>query len=278
MLTVIAPAKLNLTLEVLAKRPDNYHDIRSVVQTVKLNDRLSFKPGSNIQVKCNMPEWEQGNSLVSKAVTLLRQRTGKGAIIEIDKHIPLVAGLGGDSSDAAAVLRGLNLLWELGLSLRDLASLAVQLGSDVLLFLFGGTLLVEGRGEKVTPLPPMPRSSAVIFLPPLPRPERKTERLYTLLREVDFTTGGITDSFVNWLNARSEQSPPVLFNVFDNIAPAFYTGLEKQRQLFIEAGARDVHLAGSGPALFTLAKDGAEAEGICCRLGEKGLESYVADF
>ena len=278
MLTVMAPAKLNLTLEVLNKRPDGYHEIRSIVQTVNLNDGLHFRLSQRTEFKCNAPDWMPEKSLVSKAVSLLRGKTSKGAMIEIDKRIPLAAGLGGDSSDAAAVLRGLNMLWELGLSLRELIKLAAQLGSDVPLFLYGGTLLVEDRGEKVTPLPPLPHMLAVLLVPPLPRPERKTERLYSMLKAADCTMGYITDSFADWLNQRKESAFPSLFNVFNYIAPDVFTGLKEYRQRFLEAGALEVHLAGSGPTLFTLTNDAALAKNICCRLQEQGLESYMADF
>ncbi len=130
MLTVLAPAKLNLTLEVLGKRPDGYHEIRSVFQTINLCDRLRFQPSQRITLKSNMPDWTPEKSLVTKAARLLQETTGisKGATIEVTKNIPLVSGLGGDSSDAAATLRGLNKLWESGLSAERLLDLAVQLG------------------------------------------------------------------------------------------------------------------------------------------------------
>ena len=117
-----------------------------------------------MDIKCNLPEWSASKSLVSKAVSLLRNSTGvnQGALIEIEKRIPLSSGLGGDSSDAAAVLRGLNLLWNLKLSLRDLINYAAQLGSDVPLFLYGGTVLIEGKGEKIRPLRPMPHMTVIL--------------------------------------------------------------------------------------------------------------------
>ncbi len=116
MLTVPAPAKLNLTLEVLAKRQDGFHEIRSVIQTINLCDSLRFQLSQNIRFNSNMPNWIPAKSLVSKAAMSLQEATGcsKGAAIEVSKRIPLESGLGGDSSDAAATLRGLNKLWGLG--------------------------------------------------------------------------------------------------------------------------------------------------------------------
>ena len=115
MFTIEAPAKINLTLEVLGKRPDGYHEIRSVIQTLAFCDTLQISPAKDISFKSNLPDWSPEQSLVVKAVKLLKEATGctKGAKIEITKRIPLMSGLGGDSSDAAAILRGLNQLWEL---------------------------------------------------------------------------------------------------------------------------------------------------------------------
>ena len=117
MLIIEAPAKLNLTLEVLGKRPDGFHKIRSVIQTISLFDRISLQLIRNVEFKCDLPNWSPEESLVLHTVNLLQEATEctKGVKIEINKRIPLVSGLGGDSSDAAATLRGLNRLWELDL-------------------------------------------------------------------------------------------------------------------------------------------------------------------
>ncbi|GAH54497.1 unnamed protein product, partial [marine sediment metagenome] len=121
-----------MTLEVLSKRSDGFHEIRSVIQTINLCDSLRFKLSENIEFKSSVPHWVPEESLASKAVSLLKETTGcgKGVAIEVSKRIPSVSGLGGDSSDAAAILRGLNRLWGLGLSLEELVKLAWQLGSD----------------------------------------------------------------------------------------------------------------------------------------------------
>ena len=157
MITISAPAKINLTLEVLSQRADGYHEIRSVIQAISLCDRLSFEPADGLGFRSDSAEWVAEKSLVSKVAAWLKKESGtaKGTIISVKKRIPLLAGLGGDSSDAAATLRGLNQLWGLGLTLEQLIPLARQLGSDVAFFLYGGTALVEGRGEIVTPLPPL---------------------------------------------------------------------------------------------------------------------------
>jgi 4-diphosphocytidyl-2-C-methyl-D-erythritol kinase len=282
MPTVLAPAKLNLTLEVLAKRRDGFHEIRSVIQTINLCDSLHFQLSQNIEFKSNVPDLIPEESLVSKATSLLGEATGctSGATIEINKRIPLVSGLGGDSSDAAAILRGLNKLWGLGLSQPELLELASQLGSDVAFFVYGGTAVVKGRGEMVTPLPPLPHMWVVLMVPPVPRMPGKTERLYASLKASHYTDGQITDRLVALLTGRSlkgERLVSNIFNVFDDVALDSFTGLGEYWQQFLKAGAQQVHLAGSGPSLFTLVKDKSPAEKIYRHLQRQGLESYLTD-
>ncbi|MAF86099.1 MAG: 4-(cytidine 5'-diphospho)-2-C-methyl-D-erythritol kinase [Dehalococcoidales bacterium] len=279
MLTVLAPAKINLTLEVLAKRPDGFHEIRSVIQTINLCDSFHLQLSENIELKSSMSDWVSEASLVSKTIGLLQESTGcgKGAAVKIEKRIPLVSGLGGDSSDAAAILHGLNRLWELGLSQEELIGLARQLGSDVVFFFYGGTALLEGRGERVTPLPLLPHMWVVLMMPPMPSLQRKTERLYTSLKASHYTDGQITDRLVTQLAGGGGVTSSMVFNVFDKVALENFAGLEAYWQQFLQARAGEVHLAGSGPALFTLVKDKAEAERIHRHLQQQELESYLAD-
>jgi len=278
MLTVLAPAKVNLTLEVLAKRPDGFHEIRGIAQTINLCDTLHFQLSDSIEFRCADPGWALAESLVSKAADLLQKTVGctKGAVVEVDKRIPLVSGLSGDSSDAAATLRGLNQLWELGLSPKELLGLATQLGSDVAFFLYGGTALLEGRGEIVTPLPPFPHRWVVLMMPSVPSMPGKTARLYGSVRAEHYTDGQITDKFITHLTGGRGVAPRV-FNVFDNVARDSFLGLDKYWQQFLKTGAADVHLAGSGPALFVLVKDKTQAEKIYQHLRQQGLESYLTD-
>jgi len=279
MLTVLAPAKINLTLEVLAKRQDGFHEIRSVIQTVNLCDGLRFRLSQNIEFKCSLPDWTPEESLVSKAVSLLQEATecSKGAAIEISKCIPLVSGLGGDSSDAAAVLRGLNKLWELGLSQEKLLELAVQLGSDVAFFLYGGTALVEGRGEKVTPLPPFPHMWVILVVPHVPRLQGKTKQLYARLNASHYTDGQITKRLVKTLREGREFTSSILFNTFENVVFIRSSKLNVYRGHIIKIGATNVHLVGSGPTLFTLVKDRTQAEDLHLRLQNQNLGTYLTE-
>jgi len=279
MLTIQAPAKINLTLEVLHQRPDGFHEIRSVIQTINLCDRLRFRSSRKLRFNCDNPDLVIEESLVSRAAALLQQVSGfsKGATIEINKRIPLTSGLGGDSSDAAAILHGLNRLWQLGLSLEKLVELAPRLGSDVAFFLYGGTALVEGRGEKVTPLPSLPQRWVALVIPDVPRIPEKTKRLYASLKPSHYTDGQITERLVKALKGGRGFKPSLLLNTFENVAFAHFNGLKVYKEHFIKLGAPHVHLAGSGPALFTMLEDKTQAEDLYQRCQQQGLECYLAE-
>ncbi|GAI27125.1 unnamed protein product, partial [marine sediment metagenome] len=171
MLTGLAPAKINLVLEVLGKRDDGYHEIRSLVQTISLYDVLSFELAEGISLDCTEPSLQSPDNLAIQAARLLREVSGseKGVKIGLEKRIPWGAGLGGGSSDAAAVLLALNKLWGLDLTTSGLVGLGAKLGSDVPFFIYKGTALVEGRGERVTPLSASLPGWFVLLLPPLPQ-------------------------------------------------------------------------------------------------------------
>ena len=277
MLTVLAPAKLNLTLEVLAERPDGYHEIRSVFQTINLCDSLCFQLSQKVTITSDTPDWAPEKSLVTKAVSLLQEtaRCVEGATIEVSKGIPLVSGLGGDSSDAAATLRGLNKLWKLELSVEKLLELATQLGSDVAFFLYGGTALVEGRGEVVTPLPPLPHWWVILVVPDAPRLPEKTRQLYASLEASHYTDGQITQRLVDEL--REGREPSILFNTFENVALTRFSKLKVYRDHMVKIGAPTVHLAGSGPILFTLIKDKSQAEDLYTHCQQQNMKTYLVE-
>jgi 4-diphosphocytidyl-2-C-methyl-D-erythritol kinase len=290
MFSVAAPAKLNLTLEVLGGRPDGYHEIRSIVQTVNLCDTILFSESAVIEFHASTPEWRAEMSLVSRVVKLVCETTGckKGAAIGIIKNIPFTVGLGGDSSDAAAVLTGLNEFWGLGLSQKSLFELTATLGSDVPLFLYGGTLLVAGRGEIITPLPSFPNLWAVILSPPVPREAGKTGQLYAALSPSSYTNGEMTEALaavithdetaelnMNEWGIGEERYIEHLFNVFESVAYDKFPGLAAYRDEFLQAGAPAVHLTGTGPALYSLFFSASDAEKVYSRLKAKGLECYL---
>jgi 4-diphosphocytidyl-2-C-methyl-D-erythritol kinase len=274
-LTVYAPAKINLVLEVLGREGD-YHRISSIVQSIDLCDVLDIEVGQGLSFRCDEASLEQDN-LVMRTATLLRKSTGctSGARIELRKRIPWGMGLGGGSSDAAATLWALNRLWGLGLSRAELARLAAGLGSDVPFFLHGGTALVEGKGEQVTPLPPLPATWPVLLVPPLPRISGKTGQMYGRLDSASFTDGHLVRQALSCLREGRVPDPGLMFNVFEKVAFDAFPELHEYRRALLEAGADRVHLAGSGPCLFALCPDRARADEMMARLAGRGLECYL---
>jgi len=171
-LIVRAPAKVNLFLEVLRRRPDGYHELTTLMLAVSLYDTLEFieEPGDAIRLQCDLDSLSIGpDNLVCRAAELLRQRCGcrRGVSIRLWKRIPLAAGLAGGSSDAAATLAALNRLWGLGLRQAELAELGAELGSDIAFFFATPAAWCTGRGEQVTPLKPGRPLDLVLVCPPV---------------------------------------------------------------------------------------------------------------
>ena len=164
-------AKINLGLYVLKKRQDGYHEIQTIFQELEFHDLLYFRKGSTaLTITTDQPDLPVGeNNLVYRAVQLLKHYTNCSdhIAIHIEKRIPLGAGLGGGSSNAAMTLRGMNRLFRLGLSQEELAALSAELGSDVSFFVYGGTALGTGRGEKIQPLPDIPGHWLILINPGL---------------------------------------------------------------------------------------------------------------
>ncbi|MFP3898808.1 MAG: 4-(cytidine 5'-diphospho)-2-C-methyl-D-erythritol kinase [Dehalococcoidia bacterium] len=276
MITVYAPAKVNLVLEVLGKE-GAYHRISSIVQAVDLCDVVEFELDAGLLFACDEATLERDN-LVMEAAALLKEssRCSLGARIELRKRIPWDAGLGGGSSDAAATLLGLNQLWGLGLSLFELSDLAADLGSDVPFFLHKGTALVEGKGEKVTPLPPLPASWFVLLVPPLVRVPDKTKQMYGRLNAIYYTEGQFVEAAVSVLRQGRMIGPGLMFNVFQKVAFDFFPELINYRNALEQAGAPGVGLAGSGPCLFAFFPGQREAGELYSRLRRQGLTCYLA--
>ncbi len=251
-LTVNAYAKVNLTLEVLGRRPDGYHEIVSVMQTVDLHDVLELTPADGVTLECDRPGLGTPDNLALRAAAALRTVAGvrDGVHIELRKAIPVAAGLGGGSSDAAAALLGLSRLWGLGMSVGDLTPLAASLGSDVPFFLRGGTAMVQGRGERVRPLPGINLQWLLIVTPAIEVP-KKTASLYSALPPSSYTAGHLTRKLEARIRGGGDVPPQLLFNTFDDVAEEAYPGIREYLDTLYALGAREVHLTGSGPSLFT---------------------------
>jgi 4-diphosphocytidyl-2-C-methyl-D-erythritol kinase len=275
VLTVYAPAKINLVLEVLGKNND-YHQISSIVQSIDLCDVLNFQLEEEIRFECTEPSLKQDN-LVMQAAVLLKESTkySLGARIELRKHIPWGVGLGGGSSDAAATLIALNELWRLGLPLSELVHLSSKLGSDVPFFIHKGTALVEGKGEQVTPLPSLPSTSFVLLVPSLQKMSSKTKQMYNHLRVADFTEGQFVEQALKSLKQGKTIQYDLMFNVFERISLDLFPKLDNYRKILKEEGAPRIYLAGSGPCLFTFFSEAKEAGELFSRLQKRKLECYL---
>ena len=275
-LTLRAYAKVNLALEVLGRRPDGYHDVATVLQTVSLHDELTLTPAPDLVLQCDAPGLQGPDNLALRAAALLRRESGirGGAAIHLRKSISIASGLGGGSSDAAATLRGLNRLWDLGLSRDRLSDLAACIGSDVPFFLHGGTALAEGRGERVTPLPSVGEQWMVI-VGPAAQVEGKTPRLYGLLRSEHFTYGAAVASLADAMRDGAQWTDARMRNTFEAVADEVFEGLPNYREAMREAGAAHVHLSGSGPSLFTCVESESAGRALRSRLHARSITAHL---
>ena len=251
MITLQARAKLNLTLEVLGRRPDGYHETASIMQTLELADTVSIESSDRLEVVCSMSDLDGEANLAWQAAELLHRESGvaAGASISIEKRIPVSAGLGGGSSDAAAALVGLNSLWDLGLSFDRLRGLAAELGSDVPFLVEGGTAIALGRGERVRPLPTAPLPWFVLAFPGSSRQD-KTAHMYRSISEQDFTRGGLTRKLEARVRNGGDIPPQLLFNAFDTVAREVEPEVDRCWSDMYSAGAREIHVSGSGPTVY----------------------------
>jgi 4-diphosphocytidyl-2-C-methyl-D-erythritol kinase len=272
---VQAPAKVNLFLEVLGKRPDGYHDIATLMLAVSLYDTLELEEETSgkIELTCDQPRLETGPAnLVVKAAELLKKHSGsnKGAAIRLTKRIPLAAGLAGGSSDAAATLAGLNQLWRLGLDNADLAGLAAQIGSDVPFFFATPAAWCTGRGEIVTPLTPGRTLDLLMIYPGV---ELATAAVYRGVSVPAKPASGdeIRDAFAAGDVAAIGRS---LHNRLQPAAEKLCPPVADWQRELNRLGPAGAAMSGSGSSLFALCRDRREAVRIARELRQaQGLPS-----
>lgn len=278
MLRLLAPAKVNLTFEVLGRRDDGYHEVRTILQAIDLADELTFEASGHLSLTVE-PEGAAPveENLVLAAARLLQREAGvsAGAAIHLTKRIPTAGGLGGGSSDAATALLGLRRLWGLDLDADALRELAAQLGSDVPFFVSGGTALGEGRGERLTQLP-TPQGEAVVAVPDASRPRDKTGQMYGLMRPEQYTDGSATAEAEQRLHSGEPLGEGVV-NAFDAVGVQAYPFYEAMREAFESAGLRPA-LCGAGPSMFALTDEG-EASALTDRLAARaGCSASAVTF
>ncbi len=258
-----AYAKINLGLDVVRKREDGYHEVRMIMQTIGLYDKVSILRTNNtsITVKTNLPYLPTDeNNLVYKAAALIKKNYGitQGVHIILDKKIPVAAGLAGGSSDAAAVLYGLNRLFHLNLSKEELSQLGLQLGADVPYCLLRGTALSEGIGEILTPVPPFPSCHILIVKPGI---NVSTKHVYEHLKlEEDIHHPNI-DAILAAINKKDLKAAVSHFgNVLESVTIKEYPVIGQIKEELTAFGAIAAMMSGSGPTVFGLFDSREKAE------------------
>lgn len=277
-MVVRAPAKVNLFLEVLAKRPDGYHDIATLMVAVSLFDTLKFKEESSgdIGLTCDNRQLSTGSdNLVVRAATLLKQRTGcvKGASIRLTKRIPLAAGLAGGSSDAAATLSGLNQLWKLKLTPKRLKSLGSELGSDVSFFFSTPAAWCTGRGERVRPLRlGKPLWFVLVALPV----GLSTAQVYRAAQVPEDPQGG--EEIRRAVRAGDiEEIGRRLHNRLEPVAEKLCPAVKEIRRRLEKLDPAGIRMSGSGPSVYALGRNRNEALRIARQL-RHGLKAEANVF
>jgi 4-diphosphocytidyl-2-C-methyl-D-erythritol kinase len=277
---VRAYAKINLTLDVLGRRADGYHDLATVMQTVDLYDTICLSPieDSRVQLVSTIAELSNDDNLALRAAQLVRQRLAprQGVLIELYKRIPVAAGLGGGSSDAAAVLRALQQWWQLPLSPSDLLDMAISLGSDVPFFLNGGLALCEGRGERVTALAPYWPGSMRWLLLLKPAIRVSTAAVFRNLPSSDYTDDTHSRAVRAAVNARQMPRLEDLHNCFERSVLEDYPEVARARADLLQAGAPIVRLSGTGPTLFAPFSELSYARRVQEQLQTQGYEVYLS--
>ncbi len=263
-LSLKAYGKVNLALDVLRKREDGYHEVRMVMQTVGLYDKVELfrreAPGITIETNLYyLPA--DGTNLACKAAALLMEEFGvrQGVHIRLKKFIPVAAGMAGGSSDAAAVLFGINKMFALGLSTEELKKRGVKIGADVPYCVMRGTALCEGIGEILTPLPPVPQCKVLIARPAV---SVSTKSIYEKLRVEELTPEQHPD-VDGMVEAIRRQDLPAaaakMGNVLEAVTAADHPEIEVIRQLMMDSGALNAVMSGSGPTVFGLFVNPREA-------------------
>ena len=281
-LQINAYAKINLGLDVLSRRPNGYHDVRMVMQTIRLFDKLTLRPtqAPGIAIKSNLsylPNDE--NNLIWKAANLFFTACELAPAIHItlEKHIPVAAGLAGGSSDAAAPLLGLNRLYNTGLSLTELQELGVRIGADVPYCLMCGTALSEGIGEILTPLPAVPQAYCLIVKPPF---SVSTRYVYENL-DLNTAPHPDIDAIIKALENHSLTDLCAnLGNTLESVTIGLHPEIAEIKESLRTAGADGVLMSGSGPTVFALFqnKKAAEKAYYNFKVGKYGKQTFLTDF
>lgn len=273
-----ALAKINLGLDVLGRREDGYHNVRMVMQSIYLYDEVKLEktaePGITTVSNLSFLPTGDGN-IAYKAARLLKEefQITEGIKITLNKHIPVAAGLAGGSSNAAAVLFGMNRMFRLGLSQKDLMDRGVRLGADVPYCIMRGTVLAEGIGEKLSVLPAMPKCTVLIAKPPV---SVSTKVVYEALDAKEITEHPDIDGIIEGLkNNGLKQVAACMGNVLEDVTIPMHPVIDQIKQEMKSAGALNAMMSGSGPTVFGLFESRAAAREAQRRIREKSLTRQV---
>ena len=273
-----ALAKINLGLDVLGKREDGYHEVRMVMQTIHLYDRVEIKKtrSPHIHVETNLyylPVNE--DNLVYRAAILMKDefQIKEGVRIVLQKFIPVAAGLAGGSSDAAAVLVGMNRIFNLGLKQNKLMELGLKIGADVPFCIMRGTALAEGIGEKLTALPPMPKCPVLIAKPAI---SVSTKAVYEGLKLYDGMEHPDIDGVMEGIQQKDLKGVAShMGNILETVTIPMYPVIEDIKKLMLENGALNAMMSGSGPTVFGLFPNEKEIRRAYEALKQSGLAKNV---
>lgn len=280
---VTAPAKINLSLDVTGRRDDGYHEVRMVMQTVRLCDivRIRKISGTDIVLKNSLSYLPAGKgNLAYDAAVLFREETGisDGLFIEVEKNIPVAAGLAGGSTDGAAVLCGLNELFETGLSEEQLRGMGLRLGADVPFCIMGGTALAEGIGEKLTKLKNAPKFHVLLVKPPA---GVSTKEVYTRLDAMENIMHPDIDGMLRAIGEGSHLGvASKIGNVLEPVTVSMCPEIENIKKQMRSFGCEGALMSGSGPTVFGLFtdRDRAKAAYMHFKIGQYGGQTFLTEF
>jgi 4-diphosphocytidyl-2-C-methyl-D-erythritol kinase len=280
-ITLNAPAKINLALDVTGKRDNGYHDVRMIMQQIDLCDEITITKnviGTDRQISIETDTEElplNEDNLIYKAASLIMEECSidEGVSISLKKRIPIAAGMAGGSTDAAAVLKGMNILFDAGLSDLRLRELGVRIGADIPYCIMGGTALSEGIGEILTPLKPMPGCTILIAKPTT---GVSTKYVYTKLDSVGVNKHPDIDGMIEAIDKGDIGGISTrLMNVLENVTVEKCPVIKEIKRLMLEGGASGALMSGSGPTVFALFDDREEAK-ACAEIIEKaGIAGFI---
>ena len=277
MITLFAKAKINLCLDVVGRLPNGYHEVRMIMQTVGISDKLTFeKTEGEIRITTNKGELPLGeDNLIYKAAALMKETYGisGGVSVALQKHIPIAAGMAGGSTDAAATLKAMNELYELGLSEEELRKLGVKLGADVPYCVMGGTALSEGIGEVLTKLPPMPKCVLLVAKPDI---NVSTKYVYETLDSKEIPVHPKVDEMIGRIEEGDVRGVAALLgNVLENVTVERYKVVDEIKQVMLRGGAQGSLMSGSGPSVFGIFERADLAQTAADEIRRLGLANEV---